>query len=172
VAVAGAVTVIVLLDREAELFGPAVATMAAIYLAAYGTGRPVSAWPAFVVLSGVVSVLHVLRLSGATTLDPAVGMSGVLLVLWCWLLLRRLFTDVPTFWVQTAGMVAFGALTLLCAAVQPALGTAVAGAAFLAHGAWDMYHFKADKVVNRPWSEFCAVVDAGVGTALIAAALL
>jgi hypothetical protein len=28
-----------------------------------------------------------------------------------------------------------------------------------------------DKIVNRPWSEFCCVVDVGVGAALIIAAV-
>jgi hypothetical protein len=40
----------------------------------------------------------------------------------------------------------------------------------LAHGAWDAYHFRANQVVNRPWSEFCWVVDLAVGTALLVAA--
>jgi hypothetical protein len=84
---------------------------------------------------------------------------------------RRRFTDVGTFSMQTAGMVGFGAITLLCAATQPRLAAVLAGVGFLLHGAWDAYHFRADKVVNRPWSEFCAVVDLAVGTALIVAAL-
>lgn len=171
VVIAGAVTVMTLVDREVELFGPAIATMAGIYLMAYAIGRPATAWLAFVVLSVVVSVLQALYRLEVLGIDPAVGMTVVLVLLWLWTVARRRFTDAGTFSVQTAGMVAFGAATLLCAAVQPRLGVLLAGVGFLAHGVWDAYHFRVKKVVNRPWSEFCAVIDLGVGVALIVVAV-
>ena len=164
VAIAGAVTVIVWSDRDAELFGPSVATMAGIYLMAYAIGRPWTAWPAFAVLSVVMTALHLLKI------NPAVGITAVVLLLWLWTVARRRFTDRETFSIQTAGMIIFAAITLWCAAVDPVLGTALAGVGFLAHGVWDAYHFKIDKVVNRPWSEFCGVIDFATGTALIIAA--
>ena len=170
VVIVGAIMTIALVDREAELFGPAVATMAGIYLVAYAIGRPWTAWLAFVALSAVVSLFHLLQRSGGWDVDPAVGMTVVLVVLWLWAVARRRYTDAGTFSVQTAGMLGFGAITLVCAAVEPRLGVALAGAGILAHGAWDAYHFKADKIVNRHWSEFCCVVDVGVGAALIIAA--
>ena len=37
----------------------------------------------------------------------------------------------------------------------------------LVHGAWDAYHFAVNRVVSRPWSEFCGVVDLLVGAALL-----
>lgn len=170
VAVTGAATVMVLLDQEQRYFGPAIATMAGIYLMAYAVGRPRSAWLAFVVLSAVVSVLHLLWQRDTAGIDPAVGMTVLLVPLWLWALARRRFTDVRMFSVQTAGLVAFGGLTLLCAAVAPRLGILLAGVGFLAHAGWDAYHFRVDRVVDRPWSEFCAVVDVGVGLALVAVA--
>jgi hypothetical protein len=167
---AGAIAVIALLDREAALFGPSVAVMAGNYLMAFADDRPWTAWPAFVGLSGLVTVLQVLRLTDVLDVDPGIGMTVVLVPLWLWAVARRRFTDVGTFSVQTAGMVGFGAITLLCAAAEPRLGAALAGVGFLAHGAWDAYHFKANKVVNRPWSEYCAVIDFATGLALIVAA--
>ncbi|HEX6338965.1 MAG TPA: hypothetical protein VFZ85_18575 [Jiangellaceae bacterium] len=171
VVIAGAVMVIALIDREVELFGPAIATMAGIYLFAYAIGRPWTAWLAFVALSAVVSLLHLLPRLDVWDVDPAVGMAVVLVVLWLWAVARRRYTDAATFSLQTVGMLGFGAITLVCASVEPRLGVALAGAGILAHGAWDAYHFTADKVVNRPWSEFCCVVDVGVGVALIIAAV-
>lgn len=170
VAIAGAVAVMVLLDREVELFGPSIAVMAGIYLMAYAIGRPSTAWLAFAVLSAVVSVLHVLDDRQVLGVNPAVGMTIVLVLLWLWTVARRRFTEGRIFSIQTAGMVGFGALTLLCATVQPRLGVVLAGVGFLAHGVWDAYHFRVNQVVNRPWSEFCAVVDLGVGVALIVVA--
>lgn len=170
VAVTGAATVIVLLDHEERYFGPAIATMAGIYLVAYAVGRPRSAWLAFVALSAMVSVLHLLRQRDVTGVDPAVGMTVLLVPLWLWALARRRFADARMFSIQTVGLVVFGGLTLLCAAVAPRLGILLAGVGFLAHAGWDAYHFRVDRVVDRAWSEFCAVVDVGVGLALVAMA--
>ncbi|NUO58801.1 MAG: hypothetical protein HOV71_24025 [Hamadaea sp.] len=166
VSIAGAVAALLLSSRDELLFGPAIATMAGIYLMAYALGRPWTAWPAFVVLSIVVTVFQILYLRSGGP-HPAVGMSAVLVVLWIWVLAARRFRDLT---LQTGGMVFFGALSLLCVVVEPRLAVAVAGVGFLFHGAWDAYHFKVDRVVNRPWSEFCGVVDLGVGLALLVAA--
>lgn len=170
VAGTGAVTVMARVDHEERIFGPAVATMAGIYLVAYALGRPHSAWLAFPALSAVVTVLQVLRLRGGPGVDPAVGMTVLLVPLWWWATARRRATDVRVFSLQSAGMLGFGALTLLGAAVAPRLGVAVAGVGFLAHAAWDAYHFAVDRVVHRTWSEFCGVVDLVVGVALLVVA--
>ncbi|MBM0278990.1 hypothetical protein [Micromonospora tarensis] len=169
VLVAGAVTVIALVNEHAELFGPAVATMAGIYLMAYALGRPSSAWLAFAVLSAVVTGLHLLARLGSLPVEPAVGMTLVLVPLWVWAAVRHRCAPTRTMSVQTAGMLAFGAITLLTATTQPQVGTAVAGVGFLAHGLWDAYHYRADLVVSRSWAQFCAVVDLGVGLALVVA---
>ncbi|MFI6782081.1 hypothetical protein [Micromonospora sp. NPDC050276] len=169
--VAGAVTVIALVHERAELFGPAVATMAGIYLIAYALGRPWTAWLAFAVLSAVVTGLHLLARLLSLPIDPAVGMTLLLVPLWVWAVARRRFIPTRTFSVQTAGMVGFGAITLLTAVTQPQVATAVAGVGFLAHGLWDAYHYLVNLVVSRSWAQFCAVVDVGVGIALIIAAV-
>lgn len=170
VGLAGAISVIVLLDREVELFGPVVVMMAGIYLMAYAVGRPRAAWVALAVLSAVVSVLHALRQAGVLPIEPAVGMSIVVVLLWLWAVARRRFTDGGVFLLQTAAMVGFGAVTLVCAALAPRWGMVLAGTGFLAHAAWDAYHFRIDKVVDRPYAEFCGVVDLVIGPALIVAA--
>jgi hypothetical protein len=168
--VAGAVVVIAVVDRQANLFGPAVATMAGIYLIAYAVGRPVAAWPAFAVLSVVATGLHLLAVFLGLPAVPAAGMTLLLVPLWLWAVARRRHTEGRTFTVQTAGMVGFGVIAVLTAVTQPDVGTAVAGVGFLAHGVWDVYHFRADQVVSRSWSQFCAAVDVGVGIALLVAA--
>jgi hypothetical protein len=69
-------------------------------------------------------------------------------------------------------MVLFGLITLVCAVVAPRFGLVLVGVGFLAHGVWDVYHFRINKVVNRPYAEYCGVVDVIVGPALIVAAFL
>ena len=170
--VAGSLLLIVRLDREVELFGPVVVMMAGIYMMAYAIGRPWTAWISLVVLSGVMSVLQVLDLTEVLPVDPTVGMSVVVVLLWLWAVARRRYTDGRIFARQTAGMVGFGAVTLVCAAVAPQVGIALIGAGFLAHAIWDVYHFRANQVVNRPYAEYCGVIDFIVGPALIVAAFL
>lgn len=172
VAIAGAITLILTSDEgEAEFFGPAITTMAAIYVMAYAAGRKWVAWLAFAVLSVVMGVFNALEEAGLEWLEPINAMTVVLVLLWLWAVARRRFTDGRLFTLQTAGMVGFAALALLCMHVEPRLGAALAGVGFLAHGLWDGYHFMVDRVVNRQWSEFCGIVDLAVGVALIVVAV-
>lgn len=161
---AGCLLIIVMLDVDVEL-ATGVATMAGLYLVAYAVGRPASVWIAYPALVAVVVALDLVGL------HPAVGMTVLLVVLWIWAVLRGRAHDGRLFAIETAGMVGFGAITLLAIAVDPVLGGVLAGVGWFAHGVWDTFHFAANKVVNRPWSEMCAVVDIPVGIALVVAAL-
>jgi hypothetical protein len=169
--VAASIMVIALLDREVEFFGPVVVMMAGIYLVAYALGRPVMAWLGLVVLSTAVSVLQVLDDEGVLPVDPAVAMTVLVLLIWLWTVAERRFTDGPTFTLQTAGMLGFAAITLVCAAVSVRWGIALAGIGFIAHGVWDAYHYRANKVVHRSYAEFCGVIDLLTGPALLVAAI-
>lgn len=169
VTIAGALVLIIGTDREAEFFGPAVATMAGIYLMAYAIGRPWTAWVAFAVLSVVASVFHALAEAEVWSVEPGIGMAAVLVVLWLWVIARRRFTE-PTFSLETAGMVFFGAITVLVVATESTTAIVLAGLGWLFHGAWDAYHFRQNTIVNRPWSEYCGVIDLAVGTSLLIAA--
>jgi hypothetical protein len=162
---AAAVAVIVLLGADVE-FAPGIATMAGIYLVAYALGRPAAAWAAYPSLGAVVLALI------AVGIDAQFGMTVVLVLLWIWAVSRGRAHDGRWFTVQTAGMAVFGALTVLAALVDPKVGGLVAGTGWIAHGIWDIYHFAENKIVNRPWSEMCAVVDIPVGVALVVATLV
>jgi hypothetical protein len=170
IAAAGGIALMALTDREAELFGPLVAMMAAIYLMAYAIGRTVAVWVALFVMSALVSVFQVLDDAGALGVHPGVAMAIALVLTWLWTVARRRYADSGTFSLQTAGMVGFGALTLVAAAVEPRLGVVLAGVGFLAHGIWDAYHYRVNKVVHRTYAEFCAVIDVPTGVALLVVA--
>lgn len=170
VTVAAAIGLMALVDDEAELFGPSVMVMAGIYMFAYVAGRPWTAWLAFAVMSAVMSLLHVLYRLDVSWADPFVGIVVVVVLLWVAAVARRRYTERDTFPLQSAGVVVFGVITLVCAAVSPRAGVAVAGVGFLAHGLWDAYHFKVGKVVHRTWSEYCAVIDIPTGVALLVVA--
>ena len=171
-AVIGAIVAIVLDDGAVvETFGPVVVAMAGIYMVAYAIGRPWTVWLGFGALSLVIGVFQALEEADVSWADPSIGMVVIVVLLWVWAIARGRYHEHDTFWVQTAGMVAFAAFTLVAAVIDPRWGAAVAGVGFIAHGAWDAYHFKINKVVVRPYAEFCAVIDFGVGPALIIAAL-
>jgi hypothetical protein len=169
---AGAIAAIALLDRDDVDFGPVVVLMAGIYLMAFALGRRWTAWVAFAVLSTVMGVLNGLDNAGVLPFEPAVGISLAVVLVWVWTVVRRRYADGGTFSVQTAGMVVFGGATLLCLALAPRWGELVAGLGFVAHGAWDAYHYRHNKVVSRSYAEFCGVIDLTVGPALIIASLL
>src|SRR3954452_23523709 len=100
---------------------------------AYASGRGRTAWLALSVFSAMLVVLQALQAANVLPVRPAFGMTVVVVLLWLWTVARRRFTDGRTFSVQTTGMVAFGAVTLVCAVASPRAGTLLAGGGFLAH---------------------------------------
>ena len=153
-------------DDVADEFAPGVATMMGIYLAAYATGKPTSAWLAFV---GLVAVAV---LVGPLGLDAAVVMTAVLGPLWLWVLARGRARDRPWFAIETLGLVFFGGLTIAAVVADARLAGILVGVGWFTHGLWDAYHFAKDRVVARSWSELCAVVDIPIGTALIVVSII
>jgi len=146
-------------------FAAGIAAMACIYLAAYAVGSQVAAWPAY---PAVIAVLVAVELVG---IDARITMAGLLLLLWIAAVFRGRMRDGRWFALQTAGMVFFGGLTLLTLPLEVQAVGVIAGIGFFTHGLWDAYHFARNRVVNRPWSEMCVVVDLILGPVLIAVAL-
>ncbi|MGX1267274.1 hypothetical protein [Streptomyces phaeoluteigriseus] len=69
--------------------------------------------------------------------------------------------------LQTAGLLGFGALAMVAAAVQHGLGWYVLAVGWLGHAAWDFAHHRAKTVVPRAWAEWCCVVDLLGASAMI-----
>ncbi len=162
---AALIAVIVLVGADVE-FAPGPAVMAGIYMVAFALGRPAAAWAAWPSLMAVVLALILLGI------DTQVGMTVVLVLLWIWAIWRGRTRDDRWFTIQTAGMVVFGAFTVLAILVDPTIGGVLVGIGWIAHGIWDIYHFVNNKIVNRPWSEMCCVVDILVGVAVVVATLV
>lgn len=160
-----ATVVIFALGADVE-FGPGIATMMGVYPAAWAIGRPAAAWPAFGVLAVILVSVSL------TNLNASYIMTSILGVLWLWVVLRGLSRHRRWFTIETAGLVFFGAVTIAAAVVEPRVGGVLAGVGFLTHGLWDAFHFVKNRVVNRPWSEMCAVLDIPVGLILIVVTLV
>jgi stage V sporulation protein SpoVS len=61
--------------------------------------------------------------------------------------------------LQAAGMFAFGAIALAALYVAPEAGVYLVALALFGHAAWDTFHYLKDRVVTRPYAEFCGVLD-------------
>jgi hypothetical protein len=69
--------------------------------------------------------------------------------------------------LQAAGMLVFGAAMLAALYVEPVLGGVLVAIGLLGHAAWDAVHYVRNRVVTRPYAEFCAVVDLLAGAAVL-----
>ena len=68
-------------------------------------------------------------------------MTAVLVVLWLAVLARGRARVGRWLAVETAGLLFFGAITVLALTVDPRLGGVLAGVGWFSHGLWDVYHW-------------------------------
>lgn len=136
------------------------------YLAAAALDRRGAAWVVLLVSIPAVIVTMVLNL------EPTVGL----------LLATVIFLGLGvTRWrnqgswgmpLQTAGMFAFGGLSVAVLFVNPALGSYLVAAGLIGHGLWDVVHHRANKVAARSFAEWCAVYDFVLGAVILALPVL
>ncbi len=82
---------------------------------------------------------------------------------------RRQLGDPRVLVVETAGVLIFGALALGALLAEGRTAQYLLAAAWLGHGAWDVAHHLADRVVPRWYAEICAVLDVLVAVGIILA---
>lgn len=131
------------------------------YLAAAALDRRGAAW--VVLLVSVPAVIATMALN----VEPTVGL----------LLAAVLFLGLGvTRWrkqgswgmpLQTAGMFAFGGLSVAVLFVSPALGSYLVAAGLIGHGLWDVVHHRANRVAARSFAEWCAVYDFVLGALIL-----
>ena len=82
---------------------------------------------------------------------------------------RRQLGDRRVLALETAGVLVFGALALGALLAEGRAAQYLLAAAWLGHGAWDVAHHLADRVVPRWYAEICAVLDVLVAVGIILA---
>jgi hypothetical protein len=82
--------------------------------------------------------------------------------------IRKQLGSPGVFWLETLGVVGFGALALRALVVDRQLAQYLLAAAFFGHAAWDVAHHRADRVVPRWYAEFCIVIDVLIGVGILA----
>ena len=69
--------------------------------------------------------------------------------------------------LQAAGMLLFGAAMLVALYAEPKTGGMLVAVGLFGHAAWDAVHYVGNRVVTRPYAEFCAVVDLLAGATVL-----
>ena len=73
---------------------------------------------------------------------------------------------------QAAAMLAYGGVATVGLFVAPVAGLVLAASALIAHGVWDVIHYRRDAVVPRSLAEFCIWLDVPLGVGALALAML
>jgi hypothetical protein len=70
-------------------------------------------------------------------------------------------------WMQIPGILVFGALTFWALSIDDPGAQYVLAAGWLGHAAWDVVHYRANRVVSRWWAEWCMVLDVLLAVVLV-----
>ena len=137
-----------------ESLSDAILLFAFGYLAAAVLQRRQASW---VVAATAIGGLAALRLQDRV--DPSAVLLAAALALVVWATLRGRMWPPGDLMLETAGMVGFAALALAALTVDRDLGRYLLAAGWLGHAAWDVAHWRANRVVSRSFAEWCAVYD-------------
>jgi hypothetical protein len=144
---------------------PIVAASGLVYLAAAATRKPTAAWWMFFASVLVIAAAKI----GWVDVDA----TWILLALAGLLVAYRLLHPTPHavggLRLQTIAMIAFGAVAVAALSVNQVAGASLVALGLFAHAAWDVYHYRANKVVVRSMAEFCFVLDTLLAVAIIVA---
>jgi hypothetical protein len=137
--------------------------MAFIYLASAVVGKRSSAWLVFLVGLVVITLLRLLELN-------VISVYGLFLLAVAFLVVgvvRGQWRETNSFPLETIGMIVFAAIALVVLNVNLVRAGYIAAIALFAHAIWDAVHLWRNRVVARSYAEFCAVLDAVLGVAIL-----
>lgn len=133
------------------------------YPAAAALGSRRSGWAMIVLASVAVFVATPVGVDPTTMLIVAgFGFGGVGY-------LRGSAVDRREVGVQTLGFAVFTAVALTAMMTDPWVSAHLAALAAIGHAGWDAVHFLRDTVVTRSFTEFCFLLDLGLGLLLLLA---
>jgi hypothetical protein len=142
---------------------PVLAAAAMVYIGAAALRKPAAAWPLFF---GSVAVITVAKLLG-DRFDGTLVVLGCGLALVLYGLLRGVVRPAHGLPLQTVALLGFGAAAAVAFFVDSVLGAYLVAAGLLAHSAWDVHHYRTNRVVIRSLAEFCLVLDATLAVVIV-----
>jgi hypothetical protein len=114
-----------------------------------------------------IALVALLVVTGLRT-DFADGIVVAAIIYWAWGAVRGQLWRPGWLTLETAGVAAFGALTLAAVSMDAEPARYLLAAGWLAHAAWDVAHHRANRIVPRWYAECCAVVDFLLAAAILA----
>ncbi len=135
-------------------FSEALLLLPMLYVIVAAIRRPQFSW---VILGVLLTLVIVLRAVDVVPPSAVLVMVSLVVLVWAGLHGRLHKPDILR--LQALGMIGFGAVALVGLAVDPDIGRYLVAAGWFLHGMWDIAHLRADRVVQRSWAEWCAVVD-------------
>ena len=140
-----------------------VAALVYVGAAAASSGR--SAWWWFLATVPVIALCEILDASPVTTTWIFVAIAVAVVV---WGVARGRWPDRAGLPLQTFALVIFVAVALVTFAFDATAGALLVAAGLVAHGAWDVYHHRTNRVVVRSYAEVCVVLDIALAAILVA----
>jgi hypothetical protein len=147
---------------------PVLAASAAVYLGAAALQRPAAAWPLFFATVVVITVARLLD----DRFDPTWVVLAGSVVLLIYGLARGAVRPRYGLPLQTLALAGFGAAAAAALLIAPELGSYLVAAGLLGHAAWDIYHYRTNRVVVRSLAEFCLVLDTALAVAIVIVTVL
>jgi hypothetical protein len=147
---------------------PVLAASAAVYLGAAALQRPAAAWPLFFATVVVITVTRLLD----DRFDPTWVVLAGSVALLIYGLARGAVRPGYGLPLQTLALAGFGAAAAAALLVNPELGAYLVAAGLLGHTAWDIYHYRINRVVVRSLAEFCLVLDTALAAAIVIVTVL
>jgi hypothetical protein len=140
---------------------PVLAAAATVYIGCAALQKPGAAWPIFL---GTVAVITVAKL---LDVDATLIVLGCGLALGVYGLLRGVLRPGYGLPLQTLALLGFGAVAAIALFVDTDLGAYLVAAGLLGHSAWDLHHYRTDRVVVRSLAEFCLLLDATLAVLIV-----
>jgi hypothetical protein len=146
---------------------PVVMLCPAIYLFAAAIGRRWGSWVGFALSFVVLTPGIVLGRQWVSLVALGVIQVGLVIVG-----LTRRAWQVPVNRLQLLGAVAFSGIAIAAAAGAAPWAGLIAIVGLFGHGAWDLWHHRADAVVVRSYAAFCAALDIVLAVVVVVALIV
>jgi hypothetical protein len=146
---------------------PILAASGFVYLGAAALRKPSVAWPLFFVTFLVIAASRM----GIIPMDPTWIILGLAAMTFLYGVRQSAARPRGDLALQTIAMVVVGVGTAVAVIVNGAIGASLVAAGLFGHAAWDVYHHRANTVVNRSMAEFCCVLDTAIAVAIVVAIL-
>jgi hypothetical protein len=143
---------------------PVLAAAAVVYLGAAALQKSAAAWPLF--LASAAAVITAAKSLGDRFEGTLIVLGGDA-VLVVYGLLRSVIRPMHGLPLQSIALLGFGAASAVAMFVNTDLGGYLVAAGLLAHSGWDLYHYRANRVVVRSLAEFCLVLDAALALLIV-----